>query len=38
MLIKIWRLLTIMLVALSLGPAMGHLLELPAKMIYAGAL
>ena len=38
MLVKNWRLLTIMLTALSLGPALGHLLELPAKMIYEGAL
>ena len=33
MLVKTWRLLTI-----CLGPALGHLLELPAKMIYEGAL
>jgi hypothetical protein len=38
MLVKAWRLLTIMLTALSLGPALGHLLELPAKMTYDGAL
>jgi len=38
MLVKTWRLLTIMLTALSLGPALGHLLELPAKMTYEGAL
>ncbi len=38
MFIKTWRLLTIMLTALSLGPALGHLLELPAKMIYDSAL
>jgi hypothetical protein len=38
MLIKPWQLLTILLTALSLGPALGHLLELPAKMSYGGAL
>ncbi len=38
MLVKTWRLLTIMLTALSLGPAPGHLLELFAKMTYEGAL
>lgn len=38
MLVRSWRLLAIMLTALSLGPALGHLLELPAKMTYAGAL
>ncbi len=38
MLIKAWRLLTIVLVALSLAPALGHLLELPAKMTYDGTL
>lgn len=38
MLLRNWRLLTIMLTALSLGPALGHLLELPAKMSYEGAL
>lgn len=37
MLIKYWRFLTIMLAVLSLGPALGHLLELPAKMTYEGA-
>lgn len=36
--VRRWRLLTIMLTALSLGPALGHLLELPAKMTYEGAL
>lgn len=36
--LKYWRLLTILLTALSLGPALGHLLELPAKMTYDGAL
>jgi hypothetical protein len=38
MLVKTWRLLTIMFTALSLGPALGHLLELPAKMTYEGGL
>jgi hypothetical protein len=37
-LIRIWRLLAVMLTALSLGPALGHLLELPAKMSYSGAM
>ncbi len=37
-LIRYWRLLTIMLTALSFGPALGHLLELPAKMTYEGPL
>ena len=36
--VRRWRLLTIMLTALSLGPALGHLHELPAKMTYQGAL
>lgn len=35
---KIWRFVTIMLTALSLAPALGHLLELPAKMAYEGRL
>lgn len=38
MLLRTWRLLTILLMALSLGPALGHLLELPAKMAYEGPL
>ncbi len=38
MLLRLWRLLAIMLTALSLGPALGHLLELPAKMRYDGPL
>jgi hypothetical protein len=38
MLLRTWRLLTIVLIALSLGPALGHLLELPAKMAYEGPL
>lgn len=33
-----WRLLTLMLVALSMSVAMAHLLELPAKMTFDGAL
>ena len=36
--VRRWRLLTIMLTALSLGPALGYLLELPAKMTIEGAL
>ena len=38
MFVKAWRFLTIIFTALSLGPALGHLLELPAKMAYEGAL
>ncbi len=38
MLIRTWRLFALVLVALSLAPALGHLLELPAKMTYDGAL
>lgn len=38
MLVRIWRLLTIVLTALSLAPALGHALEMPAKMRYEGAL
>jgi hypothetical protein len=38
MAVRTWRLLTIMLTALSLAPALGHLLELPAKMTYEGPL
>jgi hypothetical protein len=38
MLIKSWRFLTMMLTALSLAPALAHVLELPAKMTYEGAL
>lgn len=38
MFVRTWRLLSIMLTALSLGPALGHLLELPAKMTYEGEL
>ena len=38
MLVKIWRLLTIMLTALSMGTALCHLLEMPAKITYEGAL
>jgi hypothetical protein len=37
-LLSVWRLLTIMLTALSLGPAFAHLLELPAKVTFDGAL
>ena len=38
MLIKRWRFFTIMLVALSMGMAFSHLLEMPAKMAYDGVL
>jgi hypothetical protein len=38
MLLKTWRFVTIMLTALSMGMAFCHLLELPAKMAYTGAL
>ena len=38
MLIRAWRWLTIMLTALSLVPALAHLLEMPAKMTYDGTL
>jgi len=38
MLIRTWRWLTIMLTALSLVPALAHLLEMPAKMTYDGTL
>jgi hypothetical protein len=38
MLIRTWRFLTLMLVALSLAPAFAHLLEMPAKMTYEGSL
>lgn len=36
MTLKIARFLTIMFVSLSMGPAMCHLLEMPAKMAYDG--
>lgn len=38
MLLRTWRLLTVMLAALSLAPALGHFLELPAKFTYSGPL
>jgi hypothetical protein len=38
MLLRIWRLMTTMLVALSMGTVLAHLLELPGKMTYDGAL
>jgi hypothetical protein len=38
MLVRTWRLLAVMLTALSMAPAVGHLLEMPAKMSYDGAL
>ena len=33
-----WRFMTIMFTALSLGPALAHLLEMPAKITFDGAL
>lgn len=36
--LKTWRLLTILLIALSLGPALAHLLEMAAKLTFDGAL
>ena len=38
MLLKLWRLVTILVTALSMGMAFCHLLEMPAKMTYDGAL
>jgi len=38
MLLKAWRFITIMLAALSMGIAFCHLLEMPSKMTYTGAL
>ena len=38
MLLRIWRFLTVMLTALSMGAALAHLLELPAKVHYEPAL
>jgi hypothetical protein len=35
-LLRNWRLLTIVLVALSMGTALCHLLEMPAKLTYDG--
>jgi hypothetical protein len=37
MLVKFWRLGTIMLTALSMGVALCHLLEMPAKITFDGA-
>jgi hypothetical protein len=37
-LVKTWRLITIMFTALSMGMALCHLLEMPAKMTYDGTL
>ena len=36
MLVRVWTFLTVMLTALSLGAAIGHLLELPAKISFEG--
>jgi hypothetical protein len=38
MLVRISRLVTVMFVGLSMGPALCHLLEMPAKLDYDGAL
>ena len=38
MILKIWRLITLILVALFMGLEFAHTLELPAKMQYDGAL
>src|SRR4051794_19490083 len=38
MFVRGWRLVTIMLSALSMGTVLGHLLEMPAKLRYDGAL
>lgn len=38
MFLRIWRLLTLLLVALFMGLEFAHTLELPAKMQYEGAL
>ena len=36
--IRTWRLVTILLAALSMGTVLCHLLEMPAKLTYTGAL
>ncbi|NGM89934.1 DUF1772 domain-containing protein, partial [Parapusillimonas sp. SGNA-6] len=38
MFLRTWRWLTLMFVALSLAPALAHLLEMPAKLRYEGPL
>ena len=38
MLLRTWRLATILLTALSMGAALGHLLEMPAKLTFDGPL
>jgi hypothetical protein len=38
MLLRTWRLATIMFTALSMGTALAHLLEMPAKLTYDGSL
>jgi len=35
---KIWRFLTLLLTALSLGTSFAHVLEIPAKLRYDGPL
>ncbi len=37
MLVRVWRLGTLILLALSMAPALCHFLEMPAKMSYDGA-
>lgn len=37
-LLKWWRLISIVFVSLSMGPAMCHFLEMPAKLNYEGSL
>jgi hypothetical protein len=36
--VKVWRFVTLMLTALSVGMALGHLMEMPARRDYAPAL
>jgi hypothetical protein len=38
MLVKLCRLITVMFIGLSMGTALCHLLEMPAKMTYEGSL
>lgn len=38
MFVKVWRFVTLMLTALSLGMAFGHLMEMPARRNYTPAL
>ena len=36
--LRVWRFLTMMIIVLSLGPALAHLYELPAKINFEGEL